>query len=314
MEHYLDFEESVAILQGKIEELRHMSNNDVDIAKEVGELQKKLTQKLERIYQKLTPWQKLQVARHPARPHFLDYAQNLFTDFIPLAGDRTFGEDKALIGGPASFMGTSVMIMGQERGCDTKTRVEHNFGMTRPEGYRKAVRLMELAHKFSLPVITFIDTSGAYPGKGAEERGQAEAIAKSIQKCLSIDVPIISVLIGEGGSGGAIAIAASDRVAMLEHAVYSVISPEGCASILWRDASKAEEAATALKITADDLLKLKVIDTIIKEPTGGAHRHKSVTMQNVSNFIASNLQDLAQQKNFAHERRAKYIRLTELSL
>lgn len=273
MSTYLEFEKPIAELEGKIEELRHLSDGDgVNIVDEIGRLQDKLDRLLRQTYGKLTPWQKILVARHPERPHFSDYVEVLIEDFTPLAGDRVFAEDKAVIGGLGRFRGRSVAVIGHEKGGDTDERVAHNFGMARPEGYRKAVRLMKLADRFGLPVITLVDTPGAYPGVGAEERGQAEAIARSIETCLALRVPLISVVIGEGGSGGAIAIAVANAVLMLEHAVYSVISPEGCASILWRDADKAEDAANALKLTAQDLDELGVINRIVPEPLGGAHR------------------------------------------
>ena len=273
MSTYLEFENPIAELEGKINELRHLSDGDgINIVEEVSRLQEKLDRLLGETYEKLTPWQKILVARHPDRPHFTDYVATLIDDFTPLAGDRAFADDKAVIGGLGRFNGRSVVVIGHQKGSDTDERVAHNFGMARPEGYRKATRLMKLADRFALPVITLIDTPGAYPGIGAEERGQAEAIARSIETCLGLRVPLVSVVIGEGGSGGAIAIAVANVVMMLEHAVYSVISPEGCASILWRDADKAEDAANALKLTAQDLDGLGVINRIVPEPVGGAHR------------------------------------------
>ena len=273
MHNFLEFEKPIAELEGKIEELRHLSGSgDVTIADEVAKLQTKLERLLRQTYAKLTAWQKTQVARHPDRPHTLNYVQALIEDFTPLAGDRAFAEDRAIVGGLGRFRGFSVVIIGHEKGTDTETRLRHNFGMARPEGYRKAQRLMRLADRFGLPVITLVDTAGAYPGIDAEARGQAEAIARSIEVCLDIRVPLISVVIGEGGSGGAIALATADRVMMLEHAVYSVISPEGCASILWRDGEPVEDAAAALKLTAQDLHALGIIDRVIPEPLGGAHR------------------------------------------
>ena len=274
MIQFLDFEAPVAELEGKIAELRAMAQADakISIADDVKSLEKKSNKILGDLYQNLTPWQKAQVARHQQRPHALDYIGALITDFVPLAGDRKFAEDEAVVGGLGRFNGQAVAVIGQEKGSDTESRLKHNFGMAKPEGYRKAVRLMEMADKFGLPVITFVDTSGAYPGVDAEERGQAEAIARSTDCCLSLGVPIISVIIGEGGSGGAIAIATANTVLMLEHAIYSVISPEGAASILWRDPARNKDAATALKITAQDLHKFGVIDEIIREPLGGAHR------------------------------------------
>jgi acetyl-CoA carboxylase carboxyl transferase subunit alpha len=270
---YLDFEKPLAELEGKIEELRHLSDSaEIDIATEVEKLQGKLEKTLKATYASLTPWQKVQVARHPDRPRCLDYINRLIEEFVPLAGDRLFGEDAAIIGGIGRFHGRSVMVIGQERGKDTASRVKHNFGMPRPEGYRKAQRLMQLADRFNLPVLTLVDTPGAFPGIDAEARGQAEAIASSMEVCLSLRVPLIALVIGEGGSGGAIALATADSVQMMEHAVYSVISPEGCASILWGTAEQAKEAAEVMKITAQDLKKLAVIDGIVTEPLGGAHR------------------------------------------
>lgn len=275
---FLDFEKPIADLEGKIEELRHLSSHgDINIVDEISKLQMKVDRLLSQTYSNLSAWQKVQVARHPERPQFFDYLNELVEDFVPLAGDRCFGEDKAIIGGLGRIAGRSAMIIGQQKGNDVESRVKHNFGMARPEGYRKAVRLMKLADKFNIPVITFVDTAGAYPGIDAEERGQAEAIAKGTQTCLRIKVPLVTVIIGEGMSGGAIGIAAANSVIMLEHAVYAVISPEGCASILWRSATKAPEAAEAQKLTAQDLYTLGVIDRIVPEPMGGAHRnHKEV--------------------------------------
>jgi acetyl-CoA carboxylase carboxyl transferase subunit alpha len=273
MRHFLEFEKPIAELEGKIEELRHLATgSDLNIAEEVARLEAKMDRLLRQTYARLTPWQKVQVARHPERPHASDFVNGLIADFTPLAGDRAFGEDRAVLGGLGRFRGLSVVVIGQEKGADTESRLKHNFGMARPEGYRKAQRLMRLAAHFRLPILSFVDTAGAYPGIDAEARGQAEAIARSIETCLTIEVPLICTVIGEGGSGGAIAIAAGDRVFMLEHAIYSVISPEGCASILWRSAEKAQEAADALKLTAQDLLRLGVIDDVVPEPLGGAHR------------------------------------------
>lgn len=306
----LEFEKPILELEGKIAELRNMSGGGaVNIAEEIGRMTNKADKLLQQTYSKLTPAQKVQVARHPERPHFLDYIREIITDFTPLAGDRNFSEDYALLGGLGRFKGRSVVVMGHEKGFDTETRIKHNFGMTRPEGYRKAQRLMNMASQFQLPIITLVDTAGAYPGKGAEERGQSEAIAKSIETCLRTDVPIVSVIIGEGGSGGAIAIAVADRVYMLEHSIYSVISPEGCASILWRSAAHAEEAATALKITAQDLYQLKLVDGIIGEPIGGAHRHKKETIANVSQQIEKALNDLTpwDPSTLLHSRRKKFL-------
>ena len=273
MSTFLEFEKPIAELEGKIKELRHLSDGDgINIVEEVARMQEKLDRLLAQTYGKLTPWQKTLVARHPDRPHFMDYAAGLFDDFTILAGDRLYADDKAVIGGLARFRGRSVMLIGHEKGRDTDGRIAHNFGMANPEGYRKAVRLMRLADRFFLPVITLVDTPGAYPGVGAEERGQAEAIARSIEACLDLRTPLISAVIGEGGSGGAIALAVANVVLILEHAIYSVISPEGCASILWRDAEKAQEAANALKLTAQDLDELGVINRVVPEPVGGAHR------------------------------------------
>ncbi len=307
----LEFEKPVLELESKIAELRNMSSNGsvVNIADEISRMTTKADRLLRQTYSKLTPAQKVQVARHGERPHFLDYVRAIIDDFTPLAGDRNFAEDHALIGGLGRFRGRSVIVMGHEKGHDTETRIKHNFGMTRPEGYRKAQRLMHMASQFQIPVITLVDTAGAYPGKGAEERGQSEAIAKSIETCLRTDVPIVSVIIGEGGSGGAIAIAVADRVYMLEHSIYSVISPEGCASILWRSAAHAEEAATALKITAQDLYQLKLIDAVIAEPMGGAHRHRQETIENVARQIDTALQELTpwDPASLLKQRRAKFL-------
>jgi len=291
--HILDFEKPIAELEGKIEELRHLSDDgDINIADEVGKLQVKVDKLLRSTYAKLSAWQKTQVARHPDRPHSLDYVKALTSDFTPLAGDRAFGEDKAIIGGIARFRGRSVMIIGHEKGKDTESRVRHNFGMAKPEGYRKAKRLMEMASHFRLPVITLVDTAGAYPGVDAEARGQAEAIARSIETCLNIRVPLISVIIGEGGSGGAIALAAANTVLMLENSVYSVISPEGCASILWRSGDAARDAAEALRLTAQDLQRLGVIDSIVAEPLGGAHRNPDEAINTLGNSLEKALNEL----------------------
>ncbi len=291
MHNYLDFEKSIAELEGKIQELRHLSGaEDVNIADEVGKLQTKVDRLLSTTYAKLSPWQKAQVARHANRPHMIDYLNGLITEFTPLAGDRAFAEDKAIVGGIGRFRGRSVMVIGHEKGADTDARIKHNFGMARPEGYRKAQRLMNMADHFKLPVLTFVDTPGAYPGIDAEARGQAEAIARSIEVCLSIKVPLVSVVIGEGGSGGAIAVAAANAVLMLEHSIYSVISPEGCASILWRDGDLAKDAAEALRLTAQDLHKLGVIDGIVDEPLGGAHRDPAMAINGVGDAIAAQLE------------------------
>lgn len=289
----LDFEKPILELESKIAELRQVeSDSDIDIASEITRMENKVDRLLHQAYGKLTPSQIVQVARHQNRPHYLDYVAGMIEDYMPLAGDRNFADDQALLGGIGRFQGQACIIMGHERGHDTESRLKHNFGMPRPEGYRKAQRLMKLAERFQIPVITLVDTAGAYPGKGAEERGQAEAIAKSIETCLNLHVPIISVIIGEGGSGGAIAIAAADKIFMLEHSIYSVISPEGCASILWRSASHAAEAAEALKITAEDIYELKLIDGIIKEPIGGAHRNKQDTIDNVAKQIATAMKQM----------------------
>ena len=287
MSTFLEFEKPIAELEGKIKELRHLSDGDgINIVEEVSRLQEKLDRLLVQTYGKLTPWQKTMVARHPDRPHFTDYVSGLFDEFTVLAGDRLFADDKAVIGGLARFRGRSVMLIGHEKGRDTEGRIAHNFGMANPEGYRKAVRLMRLADRFGLPVVTLIDTPGAYPGVGAEERGQAEAIARSIEACLELRVPLISAVIGEGGSGGAIALAVANVVLILEHAIYSVISPEGCASILWRDVEKAEEAATALKLTAQDLDAMGLVDGVVAEPIGGAHRDPEAAVAALGDALA----------------------------
>lgn len=285
---YLDFEKPIADLEGKIEELRHLSNKgDINIVEEISKLQNKADRLLRQTYANLSPWNKVQLARHPERPQFLDYLNILIEDFMPLAGDRCFAEDQAIVGGIGRFRGQSVVVIGQHKGNDVESRIKHNFGMAKPEGYRKAKRLMELANRFHLPVITFVDSMGAYPGIEGEERGQSEAIAKCIETCLRLKVPLITAIIGEGMSGGAIAIAASNSIIMLEHAVYAVISPEGCASILWRSASRASEAAEAQKLTAQDLYTLKIIDQIIPEPLGGAHRHKQTVIEDVGRALES---------------------------
>lgn len=291
MQTFLDFETRIAELTGKIVELKSIGEGEgsVSIGDEVKQLELKLARSLADLYAKLDPWQKTQVARHPDRPHTKDYIKSLITEFTPLAGDRKFAEDEALIGGLGRFDGQPVVVMGQEKGADTKGRLKHNFGMARPEGYRKAVRLMELAERFSLPVLSFVDTAGAYPGIGAEERGQAEAIARSTDCCLGLGCPIIATIIGEGGSGGAVAIATANVVMMLENSIYSVISPEGAASILWHDSARASEAATAMRITAKHLKELGVIDTIIPEPVGGAHRHTEQAIEQVADAIRQSL-------------------------
>ncbi|MCB1556595.1 MAG: acetyl-CoA carboxylase carboxyltransferase subunit alpha [Alphaproteobacteria bacterium] len=306
----LDFEKPVLELEAKIAELRKIGNG-VDIAGEITRMESKADRLRKQIYSRLTPQQKVLVARHADRPRFCDYVQHMIEDFTPLAGDRNFAEDHALPGGLGRFRGRSCVILGQEKGSDTASRVKHNFGMARPEGYRKAQRLMRMAEHFSLPVVTLVDTAGAYPGVGAEERGQAEAIAKSIETCLQIKTPLVSVVIGEGGSGGAIAIAAADRVFMLEHAIYSVISPEGCASILWRSGAHAEEAAAAQKLTAQDLYALGIIDRIIAEPSGGAHRDKKATIKNVATQIERALDELSRQDGGAllQKRHQKFLNM-----
>lgn len=309
--NYLEFEKPLAEIEGKAEELRAMarSNPAMDVGKESDGLDRKAGQLLKDMYKSLTPWQKCQVARHPDRPHAKDYIEVLFQEFTLLAGDRGFADDLAVLGGLARFNDLPVVVIGQEKGNDTKSRIERNFGMARPEGYRKAVRLMDLAHRFRLPVITLVDTPGAYPGKGAEERGQAEAIARSTAKCLEIGVPVVSVIIGEGGSGGAVAFATANRIAMLEHSVYSVISPEGCASILWKDAEKMREAAEALRLTAQDLQKLGVIDRIITEPLGGAQRDRKATIEAVGKAIEAMLGDLSGKSSdwLIKDRRQKFL-------
>ena len=314
---FLDFEKQVAEFEGKIEELRHMSGNgDTDIVAEISKLQTKAERQLKTIYEKLTPWQKVQVARHPNRPHFGEVANYLLNDFVALAGDRSFSEDKAINGGLARFRDYSVMVIGTEKGNTTQQRLETNFGMAKPEGYRKAKRFMEIADRFNLPIITFIDTAGAYPGIGAEERGQAEAIAKSIEMSLKVNVPTIAVILGEGGSGGAVALATTDRVLMLEHSIYSVISPEGCASILWRSGKNATEAANALRLTAQDLYSLGIIDEIVKEPLGAAHRDHKSTLNNLGDAIETNLKELSniQKSSLCESRRSKFVKMTHNKL
>jgi acetyl-CoA carboxylase carboxyl transferase subunit alpha len=310
---YLDFEKPLAEIEGKAEELRAMArqNAEMDVTKEAEALDRKADQLLRDLYGKLTPWQKCQVARHPDRPHCKDYIDALFTDWMPLAGDRAFADDTAVMGGLARFEDRPVVVIGHEKGNDTKSRIERNFGMARPEGYRKAIRLMDLAHRFRLPLVTLVDTPGAYPGKGAEERGQAEAIARATQKCLEIGVPLVTVVIGEGGSGGAVALATANRVAMLEHSIYSVISPEGCASILWKDAEKMREAAEALRLTAQDLLKLGVIDRVIREPVGGAQRDPKAAIAAVGQAIGAMLAELRGLKPEAliRDRRRKFLEM-----
>jgi acetyl-CoA carboxylase carboxyl transferase subunit alpha len=313
MRAYLDFERPIADLEIKLKELRELEGRDgaMDIADEMARLEAKARQLLVETYGRLSPWQKTQVARHAARPRFRAFADRLFDDFTPLAGDRGFGEDAAIVGGLTRFRGRSVMAIGHEKGEDTESRLKHNFGMARPEGYRKAVRLMEMADRFGIPVLSLVDTAGAYPGIGAEERGQAEAIARSTDACLNLGVPNVAVILGEGGSGGAIAIATASRVLMLEHAVYSVISPEGAASILWRDAAKAQEAATNLKITAQDLARFGVIDTVLKEPPGGAHRDPDAMITRTGDAIAQAFNDLRSLDAAAirQQRRQKFLNI-----
>ncbi|EZP84381.1 Acetyl-coenzyme A carboxylase carboxyl transferase subunit alpha [Novosphingobium resinovorum] len=295
---FLDFEKPIAELEARIAELRATADgSDLDIESEIDKLAKKSSGMLEATYAKLTPWQKTQVARHPQRPHFVDYLRLIFTDFIALGGDRLYGEDAAIIGGLATLDGRKVMVIGHEKGHDTTTRIKHNFGMAKPEGYRKAIRLMEMASKFDLPVVTLVDTAGAFPGVEAEERGQAEAIARSTEACLALGVPMVAVIVGEGGSGGAVAIAAANTVLMLEHSVYSVISPEGASSILWRTPDKAADAATAMKVTAQDLLGLKVIDGIVPEPTGGAHRDPAATARALADAVGRELDALSRRSS-----------------
>ena len=311
MKFFLDFEAEIAELEARINELRHVSNvKGSKILDEISNLEFKTKKLLKAKYSSLSPWQRVQVARHPERPHFIDYISGIFENFQELNGDRNFGQDDAIIGGLASLDGQSVMIIGQEKGNDTNSRIKRNFGMARPEGYRKSIRLMNLANKFNLPILTFVDTAGAYPGVGAEQRGQSEAIASSIKTCLSVEVPLISIIIGEGGSGGAVAIATGDRVLMLENSVYSVISPEGCASILWQKEGFDEIAANSLKLTSSDLVKLNVIDEVISEPIGGAHRDIDKTIENVKQSLVKNLKDLNSNKhsNLLSLRRKKYLK------
>jgi len=311
MRSYLDFEKPVAELEAKVEELRAMqqSGGAVAITEDINRLEVKAALALKELYAELTPWQKTQVARHPERPHCLDYVSTLITDFVPLAGDRKFGDDDAIVGGFGRFRGESICVIGHEKGSSTESRLKHNFGMARPEGYRKAVRLMEMADQFDIPLLSLVDTAGAYPGIGAEERGQAEAIARSTETCLNIGVPNVAVIIGEGGSGGAIAIATANRVLMLEHAIYSVISPEGAASILWRDTSKAQEAATNMKITAQDLVRFGVIDTVVLEPTGGAHRDPAAAINAAGEAIANAFAELRglDRDTVRRQRREKFL-------
>lgn len=313
MYNYLDFEKPVADLEGKILELKTLAEEDgsVDMSDEIRRLEKRSADALRDLYRKLTPWQKTQIARHPDRPHCLDYIETLFTDFAPLAGDRKFANDEALQAGFARFNGTPVAILGLEKGSDTKSRLKHNFGSARPEGYRKAVRIIEMADRFQLPIISLVDTAGAYPGISAEERGQAEAIARSIEAMVNVRVPVVSVIIGEGGSGGAIAIAVANRIYMLEHSIYSVISPEGAASILWRDSTRAKDAATNMRITAQDLFDLKIIDGIITEPLGGAHRAKQETIAAAGDIITAALRSMKDLdgETLKQERRQKFLQM-----
>ena len=318
MTNYLEFERPLAEIEGKAEELRAMArdNNEMDIEAEAAALDKKASSMLLDLYSTLTPWRKCQVARHPDRPHCKDYIKALFQEYTPLAGDRNFADDHSIMGGLARLEGRPVVIIGHEKGSDTKSRISRNFGMARPEGYRKAIRLMDLANRFGLPVISLVDTPGAYPGKGAEERGQSEAIARSTEKCLQLKVPLISVIIGEGGSGGAVAFATANKLVMLEHSIYSVISPEGCASILWKDTEKMREAAEALRLTAQDLLKLGVCDQIITEPTGGAHRDRDTAMHEVGITIGGLLDKLGQSspEKLMQDRRQKFLNMGKKSL
>ncbi len=311
MQVYLEFEKPIAEMEGKIAELRAISKDDpeVNILDEVTRLEEKVVSQLEKTYKSLDPWQKTLVARHPARPHFVDYIDHLVEDFTPLSGDRLYSDDQAIIAGLGRWQGRRVAIMGHEKGANTQARLKHNFGMARPEGYRKAIRVMELAERFNIPVVTLVDTSGAYPGIGAEERGQSEAIARCTEKCLQIGVPFVSVIVGEGGSGGALALATANRILMLEHSIYSVASPEACASILWRSREKAKEAAEALKVTADSLNDLGVIDRILKEPVGGAHRERDLIINQVGDAVIEELDDLSQLSSdeLRRDRRQKFL-------
>ena len=315
MPSFLDFEKPIAELQGRIDELRDTAaEGSVDLAADIARLQAKSDKLLKDTFARLTPWQKTQVARHPERPHFKDYVAALFDEFVPLAGDRAFGDDQAILGGFATFRGRKIMVLGHEKGDDTASRLRHNFGMGKPEGYRKAIRLVELANRFGLPIVTLVDTSGAFPGIQAEERGQAEAIARSTEACLNAGVPIVAAIVGEGGSGGAVALAAGNRVLMFEHAVYSVISPEGCASILWRTADKASEAAEAMRITAQDLKAFGVIDDIVSEPLGGAHRDWPMAIESLGNALSAALGDIAAltPAELRQDRQAKFLKMGRL--
>lgn len=318
MHTYLDFEKPIAELEGKVQELKLLAQEDpsVSIGDEVSKLEQKASQLLQETYASLSPWQKVQVARHPSRPHFLDYVERLAEDFMPFAGDRQFGEDAAIVGGLGRFRGRSVMFIGHEKGSDTQARIKHNFGMAKPEGYRKAVRLMNMAERFKIPVVTLVDTSGAYPGMESEERSVAEAIARSTDRCLSLGVPLVSVVIGEGGSGGAVALACGNRVLMLEHSVYSVISPEGASSILWRSSDKAKDAATAMKITAQHLHELGVIDRVLPEPIGGAHRERHQMIKETGDAIAEELKGLEKLDvdSLRRVRREKFLAMGRLGL
>ena len=311
MQVYLEFEKPIAEMEGKIAELRAISKDDpeVNILNEVTRLEEKVASQLEKTYKSLDPWQKTLVARHPARPHFVDYIDHLVEDFTPLSGDRLYSDDQAIIAGLGRWQGRRVAIIGHEKGANTQARLKHNFGMARPEGYRKAIRVMELAERFDIPVVTLVDTSGAYPGIGAEERGQSEAIARCTEKCLQIGVPFVSVIVGEGGSGGALALATANRILMLEHSIYSVASPEACASILWRSREKAKEAAEALKVTAESLNDLGVIDRILKEPVGGAHRERDLIINQVGDAVIEELDDLSQLSSdeLRRDRRQKFL-------
>jgi acetyl-CoA carboxylase carboxyl transferase subunit alpha len=312
MSTLLDFEKPILELEGKVKELRSLAaGSEIDIADEVARLEGRASKLLSQTYGKLTAWQKTQVARHADRPHFSDYAVGLIEEFTPLAGDRLYAEDRAIVGGLGRFRGLSVVVVGHEKGADTDDRVRHNFGMARPEGYRKAVRLMRLAERFRLPVLTFVDTPGAHPGVDAEERGQAEAIARAIEVCLSLEVPIVATVVGEGGSGGAIALAAADRILMLEHSIYSVISPEGCAAILWRSADQAPVAAEALRLTAQDLLQQRLVDQVIQEPLGGAHRGRATTVASVGDAVEAQLRPLLRLSGaeLKRARRDKFLRM-----
>ena len=308
---YLDFEKNVAELESKVSELRQLSPSDDDISidENIKQLEQKANMALEKLYATLSPWQKTKVARHPDRPHFRDYLEALFDDFIELAGDRKYSNDRAIIGGLAKFGDTNVMVIGHEKGSNTTERIKHNFGMAGPEGYRKAERLMSLADRFNIPIVTFVDTAGAYPGIGAEERGQSEAIARSTQTCLNVGVPLISIIIGEGGSGGAVAIATANRVIMLEHSIYTVASPEASASILWRDSGKASEAANSMKITAQDLIEMKIIDDVIQEPVGGAHRNHEKILRDVETTLSRHLSEITKldRKIIIEDRRDKFL-------